>query len=44
MKNKMVGKFDIISSENARKAALIIGVQFGIAGYIIRIGLYKEKC
>lgn len=40
----MVGKFDIVDQETAKNSFLIIGIQFGLLGYVIRLGLYKQNC
>jgi len=39
----MAPKLDIVTQEEAKNSLLIIGIQFGILGYIIRIGLYKKS-
>ena len=35
-------KVDIVTQEDAKGSFLIIGIQVGFLGYILRIGLYKQ--
>ena len=39
----MSPKIDLVTQEEAKNTFLIIGLQFGIFGYIVRIGLYKQN-
>lgn len=36
----MTPLFDVVTQETARKRKLIIGVQIGLFGFILRLGLY----
>jgi len=38
---RMTPKVEIVTQDEARKAKLILGVQIGLFGYILRLGLYK---
>lgn len=35
-------KVDIVTQEQAQNSFLIIGIQIGIFGYVLRLGLYKQ--
>lgn len=35
--------FNIVTQEQAVNSILILGIQFGFMGYILRLGLYKQK-
>jgi hypothetical protein len=38
----MTPKIDLVSQSEAKKDVLIIGVQVGLFGYILRLGLYRK--
>lgn len=35
-------KVDVVTQEESRNSFLIIGVQAGLLGYVVRLGLYKQ--
>jgi len=39
----MKPKIDIVTQREAKKDFLIIGIQAGICGYVVRLGLYRQK-
>jgi len=38
----MKPRIDVVTQEEAKKDLLIIGVQAGFLGYILRLGFYKQ--
>lgn len=39
----MKPKIDIVTQKEAKKDFLIIGIQAGLFGYVVRLGLYKQS-
>lgn len=37
-------KIDIVTQKEAKKDYLIIGIQFGFLGYVVRLGFYRQYC
>lgn len=35
-------KVDVVTQEESKNSFLIIGLQVGMLGYVIRLGLYKQ--
>lgn len=36
--------YDVVTQDEARNSFLIIGIQAGMFGYVVRLGLYKQNC
>lgn len=39
----MALNYDVVTQTEARSSYLIIGIQVGMFGYIVRLGLYKQQ-
>ena len=38
----MTPKVDIVTQDEAKDSIILIGIQVGIWGYVIRLGLYRK--
>lgn len=38
----MTPVLDVVTQDDAKNSFLIVGVQFGFMGFVLRLGLYKK--